>query len=92
MSFRVVWRRRVEDRLHVQQFLAYETGRDPAEIAHAATEIGRRLTADPATEGESRAGVERVLIVHPLTVFYEVFEAAGVVLIYDVVHYPRYRL
>jgi len=43
----------------------------------------------PATEGESRSGNERVLIVHPLTVIYEVFEEARVVLIYAAVYHPR---
>jgi len=58
----------------------------------ATAEVNRRLSTDPTEAGESRAGNERVLIVPLLTVWYEVFEEANFVLIYDAVLYPRRRL
>jgi hypothetical protein len=91
MSFRVIWRKRTVERLDTLTFLAYELGRDGDEIRQATAEINARLGTNPSTEGESRDGSERVLIVHPMTVIYEVFEATRVVMIYAAVYYPRYR-
>jgi hypothetical protein len=91
MSYRVVWRERIRQSVRTFTFLAYEYGRDPDVIARAVAEIDRRLTANPNAEGESRGGPERVFIVHPLTVIFEVFEATQVVLIYAAVYYPRMR-
>ena len=92
MTHRVVWRRRVVDTLHTHAFLAYELGNDPTGVTRAIEAIIERLTQNPTVEGESREGNERVLIVHPLSVTYEVFEEAGVVLIYGGVVYPRRRI
>lgn len=88
MSYRVVWLPKADFEIRARQFLALETGRDADVISRAAAEIERRLTDDPAEQGESRAEPERVLIVDPLTVTFEVFERAQVVLIYNVVHHP----
>ncbi|MGL6097512.1 MAG: hypothetical protein ACRC7O_17155, partial [Fimbriiglobus sp.] len=43
------------------------------------------LSDDPTGEGESRDGNERVLIAHPLAVWFEVFELQQTVVIYDAV-------
>ena len=91
MSRRVVWRRQIADRFVEWSFLSFEWGRDPAALAHAVAEIDRRLSADPSNEGESRDGNERVLIVHPLSVVYELFDEPGVVLIFTAVLYPGMR-
>ncbi len=87
----VVWRLRVTQRLEVLQFLAREHGRDAHELPNAIAEINRILQISPSDAGESRDGNERVLIVHPLSVFFEVFAEAQVVLIYSAVYYPRTR-
>jgi|GEM_PF-1698403 len=92
MNYRVVIRKRVADNIHTAMFLAYELGRDGSALSHAVEEIQLRLSDNPSEQGESREGTERVIIVHPLTASYEVFEAAQVVLIYSAVYYPRQRL
>ena len=91
MSYRVVWRNRVRNKLHVLAFLARELGDYSDRITRAVDEIELRLALDPHGEGESRDATERVLIVHPLSVLYEVFEDQQVVLIYSAVYYPRMR-
>jgi hypothetical protein len=91
MNFRVVWRSRVADRLDLFQFLAGERGRDLTALPNAIAQINLQLSDDPSNCGESRSGAERVLIVSPLTVIYEVFEDAGVVLVYSAVYSPRMR-
>lgn len=91
MNYRVVWRKRVSERLSVYQFLARERGRDPHALPRAIEEINLKLSDDPSGLGESRSGEERVLVVFPLSVFYEVFEEAQVVMIYAAVHYPQMR-
>jgi hypothetical protein len=92
MSYRVVWRGRLRTVIQTVVFSALERGADADAITRAVTEIDRRLAADPTGEGESREGAERAVTVSPLTVVYEVFEAERVVLIYDAVYYPRFRL
>ncbi len=92
MNYRVVWRLRVRQKIDVFAFLLRETGRTPEPLLRALDEIELRLAASPLTEGESRDHPERVLIAHPLSVRYEVFEAAQVVLIYSGVFHPRQRL
>jgi hypothetical protein len=91
VSYRVVWRQRVRRRLDVLTFLAGERGGSPDQIHLAVAEIDSRLAADPLNEGESRAENERVLVVHPLSVTFEVFGTDQVVIIYEAVLYPRQR-
>ena len=92
MSFRVVWSQRIRNSLHVFSFRLMHDRGDTDELELALAEINSRLVRDPANEGESRSEAERVLIVHPLSVTFEVFEEAGVVLIHDLVFYPRTRM
>lgn len=61
-------------------------------LARAAADIELRLSDQPSEEGESREGTERVLIVNPLTVTFEVFENSQTVMIYEAVYHPRQRL
>jgi hypothetical protein len=92
MNYRVIWRKRVADGLEQLTFLAFELGQDAVAISRSVAEIELRLSDNPAAEGESRDGPERVLIVHPLIATFEVFEATQLVLIYEVVVYPRRRV
>jgi hypothetical protein len=92
VNYRVVWRLQVRRNIDVRAFLARETGRDPDRLLRAVEEIELRLSFAPLAEGESRGASERVLIVHPLSVQYEVFESERVVLIYSAIFYPRLRL
>ncbi|QJW94362.1 hypothetical protein [Frigoriglobus tundricola] len=92
MNYRVVARRSVSNNIRTATFLAYELGRDGSALIRGAEEIQLALSDNPAEQGESREGNERVIIAHPLTATYEVFEAAQVVLIYSAVYYPRQRL
>ena len=91
MNYRVIWRQRTLRNLHVFGFRLLHEGWDTDELDLAVAEINSRLGRDPANEGESRADPERVFIFHPLSVKYEVFEEAGVVLIYEMILYPRMR-
>ena len=92
MNYRVIWRKRVADGLGQLTFLALELGQDAEAFSRSVAEIELRLSDSPATEGESRNGPERILIVHPLSATFEVFEAKQLVLIYEVVVYPRRRV
>jgi len=92
VNYRVVWRLRVRRKIDAFAFILGETGRDPEHLLRAAEEVESRLSFDPLIEGESRSETERVLIVHPLSVRYEVYEDQQVVLIYSGVYYPRRQL
>ncbi len=92
MNYRVVWRKRVADQIHTAAFLMFEHGRRDAPLVEALAAIDERLQSRPHEVGESRGDGERVLIHAPLTVWYEVFEQDGVVIVYDAVLYPRRRL
>lgn len=92
MTYRVVWRQRVHNALEQSVFYARENGRDARALVRAAADIELRLSDEPSEEGESREGTERVLIIDPLTVTFEVFESSQTVMIYAAVYYPRQRL
>lgn len=92
MNYRVVIRRRVADNIHAVAFLAGELGGDGVALTRAADDITLALSDSPSELGESREGNERVLIIHPLTAIYEVFETQKVVMVYEAVYYPRRQL
>lgn len=92
MSYRVVWRLKLRQRLDVLAFLARERGDWSERIPRAVDEIELRLALAPGEEGESRAGNERILVVDPLSVKFEVFESEQVVLIYEAVVHPGRRI
>lgn len=92
MNFRVVWRERIQARMNTAVFLSREHGRSPKPLFEAMAEAERLLSDDPAQAGESRGERERVLIVPPLSVKFEVFEVSRIVLVYEVVLYPRWRM
>lgn len=89
MSYRVYWRDRVRHDLDVFQFLARELGRPVNAIPAAIEEVESRLATNPSAVGESRNDAERVLVVPPLTVYFEVFEDRRVVLIYQFRYHLR---
>lgn len=89
VNYRVVWRQRTRQTLHALAFIARERGDSSDRILRAVEEIELRLALAPNAEGESREESERVLIVPPLSVRFEVFEAEQAVLIYSAVFYPR---
>lgn len=91
MNYRVVLRSRVVENLETLLFLGREQGRDVTPIRQASAEISRRLADNPTEQGESRDGNERVLIVGPLTVFFEAFADSRTVLIYSAILYPGQR-
>jgi hypothetical protein len=92
MNYRVVFRRSVWNSIHTVAFIASELGRDGSALTRAADDIALALSDNPAEQGESRGGNERVIIAHPLAATYEVFESQQVVVIYSAVYYPRRQL
>jgi hypothetical protein len=72
MNFKVRWMRPAIDSLA----RAYMAARDEGEaesITSAMAEVDRVLETGPAGAGESRTGAERILVVRPVVVEYEVF-------------------
>lgn len=90
MTYRVVWRGRSFDYLSVLHFMTLETFGNATALEGAWNRIELALTDKPNEIGESREGNERVLIVNPLTVLYEVFPEQQTVMIYRLVHH-EYR-
>ncbi len=68
MNFTVTWRPSAEQQL-AQLWLS---ATDRNDVTAAANEIDRTPQCDPLGEGESRAGVTRILMRHPLAVYYDV--------------------
>jgi hypothetical protein len=89
VTYRVVWRLKERRRLDVLAFLAHERGDFSNRIPRAIAEIELRLALEPNREGESRDNAERILIVPPISVTFEVFEESEVVLIYKAVRFNR---
>ncbi len=68
-----------------------ERGEDVSAITAAMTEIDRLLAADPEGSGESRADFERVLIVSPLTITFEVHGEERIVYVLRARYSPHRR-
>ena len=92
MNYRVVFRRSVWNNIRTVAFIASELGRDGSALTRAADDIALALSDNPTEQGESRAGNERVIIVHPLAATYEVFESRQTAVIYSAIFYPRRQL
>ncbi len=89
-AYRVVWPRRlVEHALANFVVAAMQSGQGAADITLAMNEIDRLLAANPQEEGESRDEFERIIIVPPLSVDYEVQEDERIVLILRARYVPR---
>lgn len=80
MNFRVVWMTRATAAL-ARAYLAAENAGRAAAITAAMAEVDRLISTDPMGAGESRGGTERVVIVTPVVVEYEVFEDERVVVV-----------
>jgi len=89
--FTVIWKRSVIEKTLASFVLAaMEQGEDISAITAAMTEIDRLLAADPERSGESRADFERVLIVSPLTVTFEVHEEERIAYVLRARYAPRH--
>lgn len=88
--FRVIWKHSVIERtLAAIVVRAMERGEPVAAITAAMAEIDQRLERDPDNEGESRGEHERVLIVSPLTVTFEVHSEEQIVFVLTARYRPR---
>lgn len=81
MTYTVIWRHRLLPNLAEFYVSAREQGRDANAITAAVARIDELLQSYPETRGESRDQSERVLIVLPLVVGFEVYEEERVVYI-----------
>ena len=84
MSFKVVWKPSVKQGLASIWIKA--TNRRA--VTQAANKIDQCLETDPMSQGESRSGTTRILIVSPLAVAYEVDETDRVVFVLSVRQLP----
>ena len=70
MKYTVVWKRSLKQRL--AEIWLNAADRDA--VTRAAHRIDTILRLSPSTQGESRSGSTRLLIVFPLVVTYDIFE------------------
>jgi hypothetical protein len=90
MNYTVIWRHRLLPQLADFFNRAREQGRDANAVTRAVAQIDALLQNDPASRGESRPAGERVLIVAPLSVHFEVYEDERVVFVTSVRYFaPR---
>ena len=68
--FRVAWMQAALDEL-AQAWLEAD-GEQRAAVTAAVEAIDRALQVDPASQGESRSGIQRILLEPPLGVVYEI--------------------
>ncbi|MBO0698403.1 MAG: hypothetical protein J2P46_08420 [Zavarzinella sp.] len=91
MNLRVVWLYDALDNLAASYLYAKRSGRDPQAITRAMAQIDKAMERDPATLGESRAGLRRVYIVNPITVYFEVHREEQFVAVTAVRYHRRER-
>lgn len=90
-QFTVIWRRHLIERKLAEYVVSpIERGEPVAPITAAMTTIDQLLSTNPETRGESRGDYERVLIVPPLTVTFEVHEEEHVVYVLTLHCQPRF--
>lgn len=88
--FTVVWRRYlIETQLAEIVFNAVQQGVDIAPITEAMNTIDQLLAHLPETRGESRGDFERILMVPPLAVTFEIHEEQRIVYVLRLVYRPR---
>lgn len=88
-EYTVIWKRSVIERtLALIVLKEMEGGRAVEQIVEAMREIDRRLSARPESEGESRNEDDRILIVAPLAVTYEVYSDERVVFVRSAQYRP----
>ena len=84
-KYKVLWRRRVlEGELAAIVVRAMEEGQDVSALTFAMERVDQLLCNDPKSRGESRGEFERVLIVPPLTITFEVHEEERIVFVLSV--------
>jgi hypothetical protein len=86
---RVIWKTSlIQNRLAGLVLRLMQRGQNLSAITEAMAEIDRRLSKNPTRQGESRADFERILIVDPLAVTYDVIEEEFLVYVLTLVHRP----
>jgi plasmid stabilization system protein ParE len=85
MKYTVVWQPLAEQKLAA----IWTDASDRKAVTSAANAIDRLLQLDPELKGESRSGSERVLIVPPLTVAFEIREPDRMGRVLSVRYHPR---
>jgi hypothetical protein len=88
MNFTVIWRRVLMDDIARFYVNALEQGEDANAVTRAVATIDHFLAVAPATCGESRGEYERVFIITPLTVVYEIHEDERVVFVLQAFYAP----
>ena len=91
MSYRIVWLYNALDDLAASFLYARRVGRDPEAITRAMARIDADMQQGPVTLGESRAGMRRVYIVNPITVFFEIHRDEQTVAVTAVRYHRRER-
>lgn len=87
MRFRVVWPRHALAAL-AQAYTAAATGGHGAAVATSMAQIEQLLAVNPQHVGESRGNGDRIFILWPLVVEYEVFGDDKVVVVLDARYHP----
>ncbi len=87
MKYTVIWRNRLLSHLAAIYIRVREAGGNTLAITQAVAEIDALLRHTPLTRGESRNPGERILIVEPLSVYFEVHEEEKVVFVMSAVHH-----
>lgn len=80
MTYNVVWQPNAEQ--HLASIWVAAPNREA--VSEAANAIDQSLRTDPETRGESRSGNERVLIISPLLVAFEIRELDRIVSVLSV--------
>jgi plasmid stabilization system protein ParE len=81
VTYTVRWTRKAQDRQLTNIWLA---ATDRRAVTAAAHQVDQLLRTDPASQGESRSGNRRLLIVRPLAVMFKVIEAERRVVVFSV--------
>lgn len=89
MTFRVIWQYQVLHQVAASFVYARQVGRDAGAITRAMAQIDTALERNPAQAGESRDEGARVLIINPLTVFFEVHEDEQTVIVFACRYHRR---
>lgn len=80
MRYTVLWKKNAEDELAE----IWIDAADRESVTRAAYEIDRRLRVAPTTAGESRDPGQRVLLIAPLGVTFQIYEEDRIVRVADV--------
>jgi plasmid stabilization system protein ParE len=80
MTYTVVWRPFAERRLAE----IWTSAHDRPAVTDAADAIDGMLRVEPSRVGESRVGKTRILMVSPLSVYYDVYADDRLVAVWDV--------